>query len=181
MDKTQKFKDLSNLIKLISPQKLKDCIFHGTSQKNFPIKIFDCTFPSSRGLQIYNKIRIQNACFLSFENFKSNEIIDSNNFTLGFPDKNQIFNFLKTNKIKKSDNIILYDQYGIYSSPRAWFILKAFKINNIYILDGGLPLWIKNNFPIEKSMIDVNPVKYHEYENVYNDHNEHNKTDGKGK
>lgn len=51
--------------------------------------------------------------------------------------------------INKTSKIIVYDTIGIYSSPRVWWMFKAMGYSNIAVLDGGLPQWIKEGFPIE--------------------------------
>ena len=156
----------SKLIKsLISSNKLNELILNNS--KN--IKLFDCTYPSFKGKKLFEKIRIKNAKFLDFDLLKSNNY-DSSNQTLGFPDKNQILNFLKENLIKKSDEIILYDQYGIYSSPRVWYLLNIFQIQNIKILDGGLPNWIKNNLPIDRENLNESSNE-EENEEISKEHN----------
>ncbi|WP_299123140.1 sulfurtransferase [uncultured Winogradskyella sp.] len=45
--------------------------------------------------------------------------------------------------------IVVYDDKGIYSSARAWWLFKAFGFKNIAVLDGGLPEWQKHNFRVE--------------------------------
>jgi len=39
--------------------------------------------------------------------------------------------------------IVVYDDHGVYSSPRAWFMFQSVGFKNIAVLDGGLPAWIK--------------------------------------
>lgn len=39
--------------------------------------------------------------------------------------------------------IIVYDDVGIYASPRAWWMLQAMGHTNVAVLDGGLPAWLK--------------------------------------
>ena len=46
--------------------------------------------------------------------------------------------------------IVVYDDYGIYSSARVWWLFKTFGFDNIVVLDGGFPLWKANNYPVEK-------------------------------
>jgi len=41
------------------------------------------------------------------------------------------------------DHIICYDRHGIFSSPRLWWTLRMFGHENVSVLDGGLPAWIK--------------------------------------
>jgi thiosulfate/3-mercaptopyruvate sulfurtransferase len=37
--------------------------------------------------------------------------------------------------------IVFYDSAGIYSSPRAWWMLRAIGHEEVAVLDGGLPKW----------------------------------------
>jgi len=37
--------------------------------------------------------------------------------------------------------IVVYDTAGIYSSPRAWWMLRAMGHQEVRVLDGGLPKW----------------------------------------
>ena len=50
----------------------------------------------------------------------------------------------------KDSVLIVYDDYGFYSSARAWWLFKAFGHHQVAILDGGLPEWKKNGFPLEE-------------------------------
>ena len=48
--------------------------------------------------------------------------------------------------INQDSVIVCYDRWGVYSSPRVWWMFKAMGHSNVYVLDGGLPSWIENNF-----------------------------------
>ena len=48
--------------------------------------------------------------------------------------------------INQDSVIVCYDRWGVYSSPRVWWMLKAMGHSDLYVLDGGLPSWIENNF-----------------------------------
>lgn len=48
--------------------------------------------------------------------------------------------------INNSSEIVVYDDLGIYSSPRVWWMFKTMGHSNIKVLDGGLPEWIKNGY-----------------------------------
>lgn len=52
--------------------------------------------------------------------------------------------------INKDSCIVVYDDLGIYSAPRVWWLFKTFGFNNVAVLDGGLPKWKEKEFPIEK-------------------------------
>mgnify|MGYP005752571895 CR=1 FL=1 len=51
--------------------------------------------------------------------------------------------------ISKNSYIVVYDNRGIYSSPRAWWMFKAMGHGQVYVLDGGLPEWVANGFVTE--------------------------------
>jgi thiosulfate/3-mercaptopyruvate sulfurtransferase len=45
--------------------------------------------------------------------------------------------------------IVVYDSAGIYSSPRAWWMLRAMGHEDVAVLDGGLPKWRREGRPLE--------------------------------
>jgi thiosulfate/3-mercaptopyruvate sulfurtransferase len=44
--------------------------------------------------------------------------------------------------ISDTDTIVVYDGFGLFSSPRVWWTLRIFGAKNVYILDGGMPAWL---------------------------------------
>ncbi|MFD2823496.1 sulfurtransferase [Lacinutrix iliipiscaria] len=58
--------------------------------------------------------------------------------------------------INKNSAIVVYDDNGIYSSARAWWLFKAFGHDNVAVLNGGLPEWKQAHFPLEKK----HPINY---------------------
>ncbi len=55
--------------------------------------------------------------------------------------------------INESSFIVVYDNLGIYSSPRVWWMLKSMGHDNVYVLDGGLPEWIKQGFETDEIFV----------------------------
>jgi thiosulfate/3-mercaptopyruvate sulfurtransferase len=51
--------------------------------------------------------------------------------------------------INKNSIVVIYDNLGIYSSPRAWWLFKVMGHQNVAVLDGGLPEWISQKYPVE--------------------------------
>lgn len=51
--------------------------------------------------------------------------------------------------IDSTDCIVVYDQRGIFSAPRLWWMLRVFGHENVQLLDGGLPAWIAAGGPTE--------------------------------
>jgi thiosulfate/3-mercaptopyruvate sulfurtransferase len=52
--------------------------------------------------------------------------------------------------------IVVYDGAGIYSAPRAWWMLRVMGHEDVVVLDGGLPKWKRELRPIE----DMIPQPY---------------------
>jgi thiosulfate/3-mercaptopyruvate sulfurtransferase len=47
------------------------------------------------------------------------------------------------------NTIVVYDGAGIYSSPRAWWMLRTMGHEEVFVLDGGLPKWKREGRPLE--------------------------------
>jgi thiosulfate/3-mercaptopyruvate sulfurtransferase len=45
--------------------------------------------------------------------------------------------------------IVVYDGAGIYSAPRAWWMLRAMGHEDVAVLDGGFPKWKREGRPVE--------------------------------
>lgn len=45
--------------------------------------------------------------------------------------------------INNQTMVIIYDQRGIFSAPRAWWMFRVFGHDKVKVLDGGLPAWVK--------------------------------------
>lgn len=51
--------------------------------------------------------------------------------------------------INQDDEIIIYDQTGIaFAAARAWWMFRVFGHENVRILNGGLPAWQAQNYPL---------------------------------
>ncbi|OBT12109.1 3-mercaptopyruvate sulfurtransferase [Vibrio sp. UCD-FRSSP16_10] len=48
--------------------------------------------------------------------------------------------------INQQSQIVIYDNQGIYSAPRAWWTFKVMGFDNVKVLDGGLPAWIEQGY-----------------------------------
>ncbi|HEY1864377.1 MAG TPA: 3-mercaptopyruvate sulfurtransferase [Roseiarcus sp.] len=44
---------------------------------------------------------------------------------------------------------VVYDALGLYAAARVWWTLRAYRVEDVRILDGGLPKWIKEGRPLE--------------------------------
>lgn len=46
-------------------------------------------------------------------------------------------------------SVVVYDDFGYYSVARVWWTFKTMGVENVYVLDGGLPKWKAEGRPLE--------------------------------
>lgn len=66
-----------------------------------------------------------------------------------FPSLEQFVTETRSLGISDSSCIIVFDEKGIYSSARVWWMFKAFGHTNVAVLNGGLPSWKKAGYGLE--------------------------------
>ena len=47
------------------------------------------------------------------------------------------------------NRIVVYDTHGMVSAARAWWMFRVFGHQDVAVLDGGLPKWLKEGRPVE--------------------------------
>jgi len=52
--------------------------------------------------------------------------------------------------VKKNSVLVVYDEYGIYSSARVWWMFRAMGHREVAVLNGGLIAWKAAGLPLEK-------------------------------
>jgi thiosulfate/3-mercaptopyruvate sulfurtransferase len=57
-------------------------------------------------------------------------------------------------------DIIIYEQQGVFSAPRAWWTLRTFGAQNVYLLDGGLRSWIEAGLPTHSGTVHRAPAVF---------------------
>ncbi|MEC4576351.1 sulfurtransferase [Streptomyces virginiae] len=56
---------------------------------------------------------------------------------------------LRSLGVDDTDTVVVYDCAGVYSSARAWWMLRAMGFDRAAVLDGGLPAWTAAGLPVE--------------------------------
>lgn len=51
--------------------------------------------------------------------------------------------------INQSSFIIVYDNLGVYTSPRVWWMFETMGHEQVFVLDGGLPAWVRSGHATE--------------------------------
>lgn len=63
--------------------------------------------------------------------------------------------------ISSNDEVVVYDQLGIWSAPRVWWTFRTMGHDQVRVLDGGLPLWLAQGRPVETGAPeDVSSVSF---------------------
>ena len=50
--------------------------------------------------------------------------------------------------VSNASRVVFYDQKGIASSPRGWWLMGLFGHDQAFVLDGGLPKWQREGRPV---------------------------------
>ncbi|MBF9071617.1 sulfurtransferase [Streptacidiphilus fuscans] len=63
------------------------------------------------------------------------------------PGAEELARELRALGLNASSTVVVYDNAGIYSSARAWWMLRAVGFDRVAVLDGGLPAWSAAGLP----------------------------------
>lgn len=51
--------------------------------------------------------------------------------------------------ISSDTTVVVYDRFGVVCSPRVWWLARAAGLENVFVLDGGLPAWLHAQHDVE--------------------------------
>lgn len=110
--------------------------------------ILDCTIPkvTDKSIVLEKKQQIKGAIFFDIKNTFSNTKALFPNTVLSAKEFEKQVQKLGINN---QSCIVVYDDLGIYSSPRVWWMFQLMGFNNIAVLNGGFSEWKKYNFSVE--------------------------------
>lgn len=57
-------------------------------------------------------------------------------------DPAQFQSYIRQLGINQNDTVVCYDDKGLFSAARAWWMLKSMGFKQVYVMDGGLPQWL---------------------------------------
>ncbi|WP_290697988.1 sulfurtransferase [Lacinutrix sp.] len=111
------------------------------------ILVFDATISKVFGAaSALSNTQIPSARFFDIKNDFS---LANAKFPNTIPSAEQFEKSSQALSINSNSIIIVYDEIGIYSSARAWWLLKTFGFNNVAVLDGGFQEWKTKGFPVQ--------------------------------
>ena len=56
--------------------------------------------------------------------------------------------------------VVIYEQEGVFSAPRAWWMLKTFGAEDVVILDGGLKAWEEAGYATHSGFVTCKPARF---------------------
>ena len=62
--------------------------------------------------------------------------------------------------INNTSTVIVYDDVGLYASPRAWWMFKAMGHDKVAVLDGGLPKWLSEKKEVSEKFSEASPGNF---------------------
>jgi thiosulfate/3-mercaptopyruvate sulfurtransferase len=65
------------------------------------------------------------------------------------PDADSFTRELRAIGLNSASRVVVYDSMGMFSSPRAWWMLSVMGCANVALLDGGLPAWKAAGFAVQ--------------------------------
>tara|TARA_Y100000589_G_C27104173_1_gene609349 strand:- start:28 stop:852 length:825 start_codon:yes stop_codon:yes gene_type:complete len=107
--------------------------------------LLDASFPKAGGNESseLDNISIPGARFFDLKGSFSDT---SSSFPNTMPSEEQFERECKKLGINQDSILIVFDNKGIYSSPRIWWMFKIMGHDKVSVLDGGLPEWVKKGF-----------------------------------
>ena len=62
--------------------------------------------------------------------------------------------------VSDTSTIVVYEQQSVFSAARAWWMLRTFGAQHVYVLDGGLRTWIASGLPTEAGPVQRPPATF---------------------
>ncbi len=62
--------------------------------------------------------------------------------------------------IDSNKHLVVYDEGDLFSAPRAWWMLKAFGVDNVSILAGGLARWQRDELPLQEGDVKLPEAEF---------------------
>lgn len=143
---------MDSFLNLKSPLVSVDWLYDNLKAEN--LIILDASIPIvSSNSSNKNTQHIPSALFFDLKN-KFSDV--SGIFPNTYPSAEQFQKEARKLGINDTSIIVVYDDKGIYSSPRAWWLFKSFGLKNVAVLNGGLPAWIANGYKVVESFANKN-------------------------
>lgn len=129
---------------IITPQQLKDQL------QNDRLVMLDVSVPKVTGEQTDQENQtIPGAIVVDLKRDFSNA---EGQFPNTVPSPEQFAETCGQLGITNESKVIVFDNLGVYSSPRVWWLFNIMGHQDVFVLDGGLPEWVNAGYPTIESI-----------------------------
>ena len=73
------------------------------------------------------------------------------------PDEDGFASAVEALGVGNDSRIVVYDQRGLFSAARGWWMFRVFGHENVFVLDGGLPKWRAEGRALERGQARFRP------------------------
>jgi len=102
------------------------------------------------GRELYDRAHIPGARFFDIDDIAD----DHSPLPHMLPPVEKFVSRIRKMGIGDGHRVVIYDQQGIYSAARAWWMFRVFGHTDVAVLDGGLPKWLAEGRPIEDEPVE---------------------------
>ena len=133
-------------LKITSPVVSVDWLYENRDADN--LIILDATIKKvgTSDASLDKKVKIPNAVFFDLKDVFLDK---KGTFPNTIPQEDYFEKQVQSLGINNDSCVIIYDDLGVYSSPRAWWLFKLFGFDNVAVLNGGLPSWKAKGYKVE--------------------------------
>ncbi|NKI27323.1 sulfurtransferase [Arenibacter sp. 6A1] len=113
--------------------------------------ILDASQPTNIGgiTSDFDSLQIKGARFFDLKNSFSDKNSPYPNM---LPSEEQFQAESRKLGINSDSIIVVYDNLGVYTSPRVWWMFKTMGHDAVFVLDGGLPQWSQDGYETEEKI-----------------------------
>lgn len=130
-------------------------------EQNKPWVIIDCRFylsDTEMGYNEYLREHVPSAIYAYLDRDLSGTVT-SKTGRHPLPKIDDFNNWINSNKINNSNQIVVYDQLGGGIAARLWWMMKQLGYKQIAVLEGGIMKWKRDEFPLVSGLENRDEVE----------------------
>ena len=144
---------------IITPRQLQEL-----SQASSDLVVLDARFnldDEDWGDRAFTERHIPGAQRADLARHLAGEIIDGKTGRRPFPDPEAFAETIRSWGIGPNTQVVVYDaDRGLMAASRVWFMLRWMGLNNVAVLDGGLPAWEDAGLPLTADVVSLSASSF---------------------
>ncbi|MEH6631981.1 MAG: 3-mercaptopyruvate sulfurtransferase [Halopseudomonas aestusnigri] len=117
------------------------------------VRVVDGTYylpnENKNARELYEEQHIENTVFFDIDDISD----EANPLPHMIPSDIKFASRVRKLGLGDGNRIIIYDQRGLFSAARVWWMFKLFGHKDVAVLDGGLPKWLQENRPVDDNKV----------------------------